>query len=458
MPIIKHNKLIETSYKLNSREQFFVLYLISQISQADTGFQDYTMHYSEIERIINFDGKRRIANKSEVFSLMDKLNSVPILYEKGNIVGKSVWLQHVEHNKGTDEFTFSLSERLRDYLLQLKEHFTRYSISNIVYLNANAIRLYEVLKRYQFLGECEITVDKLKFFLGIEDSYPKWYEFKRWVLVPSQQQIEKYTDIKFTFIPAKKERKKILSLKFTIIENDPQHATEQLTLLSKVDKDLANKPVVQRLEIRSREAEVLSRAQLLAFQFLAGKGVNQSFIINYVLNHTRLQAEPVQGYEDLYIKGLWNFFISKTTATKAAGAFVNWWKNGKLTSDALHARIVEAVVNRKKMMTDKERDRRKQASTMTAKAFREWVAQDDLPQKDVKIPVMPQKLKSRIFDIAEFQQAYPHQHHEIYQQVLAKYQEAHNNLNMHFDINKYQKAIDDKVNHQCEQWYRAKYM
>ena len=117
MPIVKHNKLIETSYKLNSREQFFVLYLISKISQSDTNFRDHRMHYSEIQKIINFDGKRRIANKSEVFALMDKLNSEPIIYERGSVVGKSVWLQHMEHDTETDIFTFSLSEKLREYLL-----------------------------------------------------------------------------------------------------------------------------------------------------------------------------------------------------------------------------------------------------------------------------------------------------------------------------------------------------
>ncbi len=207
MAIVKHNKLIETSYKLNSREQFFVLYLISEISQNQTEFKEYRMHYSDIERIINFDGKRRLANKSEVFALMDKLNSVPIIYEKGSIVGKSVWLQHVEHDTDTDEFTFSISEKLREYLMQLKEHFTRYSLSNIVYLNGNAIRLYEVLKRHQYKGECEITVEKLKFYLGIEDKYPKFYEFKRWVLIPSQKEIGQYTDIRFEFRPAKKDKK-----------------------------------------------------------------------------------------------------------------------------------------------------------------------------------------------------------------------------------------------------------
>ena len=57
MAIVKANKLIETSYKLGSREQFFILYLIAKISQEDTGFSKYQMHYSDVARILNFDGR-----------------------------------------------------------------------------------------------------------------------------------------------------------------------------------------------------------------------------------------------------------------------------------------------------------------------------------------------------------------------------------------------------------------
>lgn len=447
MAIIKSNKLIETSYKLNSREQFFVLYLISKISQHDKEFREYTMHYSEIESIINFDGKRRIANKSEVFGLMDKLNSETIKYEKGNIVGKSVWLQHMEHNTDTDEFTFSLSEKLRDYLLQLKEHFTRYNVSNIVYLNASAVRLYEVLKRYQFKGECEITIDKIKFYLGIENRYSKFYEFKRWVLIPSQREIEKYTDIKFEFKPAKKEGKKIISLKFIISENEPHFKPETLQLLSKIDpkagEALKKNKVQTTFSFQKEEGVSNSRAN--ALDFLVAKGVNKTFVKEQIFTHPKINYEPLKGYEDIYFKVLWKFFQDKTNSNKPAGAFVTWWKKGTLTEDNLHARMMEYVIKRKKTMTEKERNLREDAKNG-------FDGGDDLTISDIDLKGV---FNIGQFDIEKFKADYPDTYQKILQGINSNYENTFKSLNQEFDPNKYRKAIEDKVYHDCLEWYTA---
>ncbi len=378
MAIVKHNKLIETSYKLNSREQFFILYLISQISQTDRHFREYTMTYREIENILNFDGKRRIANKAEVFGLMDKLNSEPILYEKGNIIGKSVWLQHMEHNKDTDEFTFSLSEKLREYLLQLKEHFTRYNIQNIIYLSGHSIRLYELLKRFQYKDNCEFTIDKLKFYLGIENKYPKFYEFKRWVLAPSQAELARYTDIRFTYEPAEKDGKKVLSLVFEIEENQPRYSPDVLRLLTTVESQKEaslrreygeNADLSQLSEFRDNihaveqsiyadRLDKLGESCTNAFRFLAAKGVNKSFIMEEVLQHKNLQYEVVKGFEDVYIKRLWHFLEQKSKSRSIAAAFVTWWKKGKLTASNLHAGLVESILlHSKKAARNDARDK-----------------------------------------------------------------------------------------------------
>lgn len=405
MAIIKHNKLIETSYKLNSREQFFVIYLISQISQHDNSFQEYKMHYSEIEKIINFDGKRRIANKGEVFALMDKLNSEPILYERGSVIGKSVWLQHMEHDTETDIFTFSLSSKLREYLIQLKEHFTRYNISNIVYLNANAVRLYEVLKRHQFKGECEITVDKIKFYLGIENKYPKYYEFKRWVLVPSQQEIEKYTDIRFDFIPAKKERKRILSLKFSIFENEPKYTPDTMKLLSKIDDQISKKLATLKSPSTDKWTSDLSASQLSAYQFLVDKGVNCAFVAEQVLAHPKVKYLPLQGYEDVYVRYLWKFFSDKTnvSAEKKAGAFVSWWKKDRLTEDGLHAHMIEKVIQRKRAMDTTELEKRQSQEGSHA-----------APKAKIAGEMYDHIFKSSdSFDYERFKRTYPEQDQKI---------------------------------------------
>ncbi len=432
MPIVKHNKLIETSYKLNSREQFFVLYLISKISQSDTNFSDYRMHYSEIEKIINFDGKRRIANKSEVFVLMDKLNSEPIIYERGSVVGKSVWLQHMEHDTETDIFTFSLSVKLREYLLQLKEHFTRYNISNIVYLSANAVRLYEVLKRYQFKGECELTVDKVKFYLGIEDKYPKYYEFKRWVLLPSQREIKKNTDIRFEFVPARKDRKKILSLKFYIYENEPKNRHE-IQLLKTVE---GGGDVADNSHITGPHSLPYARQQ--AFEFLKSKGVNHSFILKQIFTHNKFNYQPLLGFEDIYVRLLWKFFSDKTTVKgpKQAGAFVTWWKNGRLTESGLHAHLVELVIERRKSLPEKELDKRLSDSAVIQ-------IQDHLQETSIGH-----------FDLDFFKKQHAEKYLKILQQVHDDYKQAFAKVDTNFNPEKYRKAIEDKVLHECQQWWK----
>lgn len=454
MAIVKHNKLIETSYKANSREQFFVLYLISKISQNDTEFREYRMHYSDIERVLNFDGKRRIANKSEVFSLMDKLNSVPIVYEKGTIVGKSVWLQHMEHDTETDEFTFSISEKLRDYLLQLKEHFTKYNISNIIYLNSNAIRLYEVLKRFQFIGECTLDVKKIKFYLGIEGRYKKYYEFKRWVLLTSQKEIEKYSDIRFEFEPARKEGKTILSLKFRIYENTPQHTPKDVHYLTS-EYNIRDKNKIGSM--MQKKIDKLKHAQWTAFHFLSQLGVNPKFILDKILTDPKVNMEPLKGFEDIYMKILWKFFNEKTNATQKAGAFVEWWKKGKLTEENLHARMVEVVIRKKNAMSTSERDRREMAKPMNQVEYGNYLEKEqnefrntNRVGEDFKIG---SRFKKKNFDTEGFRNEFPTEYLQIVQQVKKEYSAALESLGQEVDFNKYQGAIEDKVEFRCKEWW-----
>lgn len=474
MPVIKHNTLIETSYKLNSREQFFVLYLIAQISQQDDSFKEYTMHYSDIERILNFDGKRRIANKSEVFSLMDKLNSVPILYERGRIVGKSVWLQYLEHNQDTDEFTFGLSEKLHDYLLQLKEHFTKYNLINVAYLNSNAIRLYELLKRHQFKGNCEFTIEKIKFYLGLEGRYPKFYDFKRWVLVPAQKEITKYTDIRFEYQAAKKRGKKILSLRFLIYENKPEYTPEIKYIFKELDSvgpgiDSAKANAQDFADLMDRKGDKFTRAQLLALHFLTSKGVNQKFIEENILQHEKVKYEPLLGFEDIYAKSLWRYFDSKSKASKKAGAFVNWWKKGKLTTDNLHARMIEAVRAKAKTLTPEEQENRINARKFPANVYEVQKTnlkkeKNKAAKQQIAIPFTKPKPEKKAsvkrknwgqFNYEWFKREHSERYQSLLNTVVDEYKETFRKANQSFDLEKYRSAIDSRVEAKCKAWWKG---
>ena len=53
-----------------------------------------------------------------------------------------------------------------------------------------------------------LTVEKIKFHLGLEDKYNKFYEFKRWVLEPTKKELNTLTDIYIDYKVAKKEKEK----------------------------------------------------------------------------------------------------------------------------------------------------------------------------------------------------------------------------------------------------------
>ena len=102
-----------------------------------------------------------------------------------------------------------------------REYFT-YQLWNILRLRStNQFRLYEILKQYEKIRKRIISVEELKHLIGITpDQYPRWSNFKLWVLDKCQRALEDFTDIKFTYEPYEKSKTgKIISLKFYISPN-----------------------------------------------------------------------------------------------------------------------------------------------------------------------------------------------------------------------------------------------
>lgn len=485
MAIVKSNNLIETSYRLGSREQFFILFLISQLdSTRDVEFQEYRIHYQEIAKLLNFDGKRRIANREDVFKIMDNLNNESIRFENEEVDMKIAWISSMRRIKSTDEFVFTFPKELKTYLLHLKEHFTQYNIRYIVNLSSHAMRMYEILKRYQFKGRVVLKIhEQLKFYLGIQDKYPEYYEFKRWVLLDAQKQLKKYTDIAFTFKPYKKIGRKIVSLEFQIFENTPKQIPKSLDRLNQitlgnVEKKTFDKKVKgeEFIEVGTKKnspshqqkLNLLTWSQLETYEFLNEKGVNKSFILTEILNHPKVSYEPLKGFEDVYIKIVWAFFKKKTTAKKLAGAFVTWWKKGRLTEDNLHAKNCELVIDHKKRMTEEKLNNRLMAKNMTKKEFIDFKKQqksnghhssqgESLNDESRKFEFanIASKVKSQEFDLAFFQKEYPEAYEEIYKNTLTEFKEQMDRVEVAFDMNKYKKAIENNVLAKCKEWMKT---
>jgi plasmid replication initiation protein len=503
MAIAKSNKLVETSYKLGSREQFFVLFLLSKISQHDTEFRQYRVHHKDIARIMNFDGRRRVANKEDIFKMMNNLNTQPIRFSEGDEDVQAVWITSLRYNRKSGEYTFTFSLELKPFLLQLKEHFTLFNISNVVYLSGHSTRMYEVLKRHQFKRESVVlSIKDLKFWLRIESKYPEFYEFKRWVLEPARQELEQYTDIRFTYIEAEKEGKKILSLEFTIYENEPKEQPAALNLLTTIGERLRlaepthnimsdgenaeSKSTTNRVgQGKKDKLESLTGVQRKAFDYLTEKGINATFVLETIFTNPKVNYEPLKGFEDIYFHAMWSFFDSKSQSKQKAGAFVNWFKSGKLTEDGLHARLIETVLERRKTMKDTEREDRLAAAQVSQKtksskpietahtpsqnadlfSYTEGVkimmpdntpVRDYAPMRETMNRILKkQAAPAPIFDIEDFKKEFSEQYQAALDKAKDDYLKFYADMgNQTIDLEKHSESIEHRAKEYCRDWLK----
>jgi hypothetical protein len=117
-------------------------------------------------------------------------------------------------------------------MFEFKERYFTYKLWNALRLkSSNQLRMYEILKQYEWVGERVIPVRELKELLGIgAKEYPRYNDFRTHVLDVCQRALQENTDISYTYEPAGKKGKsgKILHLKFMIQKNNEYK--DQLTL------------------------------------------------------------------------------------------------------------------------------------------------------------------------------------------------------------------------------------
>jgi hypothetical protein len=100
--------------------------------------------------------------------------------------------------------------------------------------------MYELLKQYESIGSRRVSVQYLKDFLSIESSkFTKYNDFKRFVILVTQKELEDKTDIYFSFSEIKQGRK-IVEIIFTIYSKNTviQNSKKNNSLESKEEYTL----------------------------------------------------------------------------------------------------------------------------------------------------------------------------------------------------------------------------
>lgn len=254
----KANYLINLEEKMSKAAQLWVSYLIAclprAVDDADE-FPSLTFTFREVKRAINADGKRRVTDSKELKSIHKELIRTPLWYEdekKGRWVA---WLTEVEWDKEIDNFTYYFHPKLKPYLLNVKDHFTIYNYYYRVCLSPHGMKLYEILKSYQYQGAVVLDIEgDIKPSLGLANKYKKYYDFRRRVLDPVQEEILQFTDICFDYEEAEKEGKRVLALRFIIKQNTPTNLPKPLLeALQKTGTRIQNSNKTESFKIKYAE-------------------------------------------------------------------------------------------------------------------------------------------------------------------------------------------------------------
>ncbi|MBN1467880.1 MAG: replication initiation protein [Fusobacteriaceae bacterium] len=118
------------------------------------------------------------------------------------------WLRNIKYDEAFISITFNPDLEKHILNIRKKGGYTKYFIKNILKLDSvYAIRLYEILKQYQTIGQRKISLVKLKEWMGAnKKSYTKMFAFRNRVLKPSKERINMCTDIIFDYEEIKDNR------------------------------------------------------------------------------------------------------------------------------------------------------------------------------------------------------------------------------------------------------------
>ncbi|EPY2275150.1 replication initiation protein [Clostridium sporogenes] len=219
--------IMNSSYDLSLEEQKIILTLASMVQPADEEFKPYNFRISEFMELVGVDDKSKY---TEIPKITKELMKKVFEIKQENKITQVAWLSSAEYEKGSGTVELQFSPKLKPYMIKLGSLFTQYKLANILSMKSKySPRIYEILKCNEFKnqGYVEIEVQELRKLLKAENIYPKYNDFKRYVIKRTQKELKKISDISFEFEEIKTGRK-VTSIKFYIKCNKKNNVKEEI--------------------------------------------------------------------------------------------------------------------------------------------------------------------------------------------------------------------------------------
>ena len=221
--VAKANELIQkTRYSLSVEEQKIILYALSKISKDDVVLHDMTFDVVEFKRLCGIRGEAHARIKETFTKLQEKAFWIEIDKDTESCVH---WFSKIHMKKRSGKVTIRFHEDLVPYILQLRNCFTSFSIYPTLAMKSKySIRLYELLKSYEAMGEWWFTLEDFQKKLDATN-YQLFADVRRKVIDVAVKELNLYSDLDVSWQPVK-EGRKVTKIQFYITKKPPFFAEE----------------------------------------------------------------------------------------------------------------------------------------------------------------------------------------------------------------------------------------
>lgn len=235
--ITQHNALVHSRQTFTLLQQRILALAVAQIQRSDDGKEIYKVRIRDLIEL---------GTSTEIYSRLNK--------EAKDLVGKVVtrkgvksngkrffehWsmLKKASYEEGTGILEVQFHSEIQQMLFDLKGEFSSaVAVEKASCQSVYGVRIYEMLVSHWRFGEWEVPVEDLRHSLGLEDKYKNFSHFRTRVLKKAQKDVQKHTNMRFTWKELKRAYGRGKGKKITHIKFDFSWKPDQMNLLMEQPK------------------------------------------------------------------------------------------------------------------------------------------------------------------------------------------------------------------------------
>jgi len=264
--VIKSNTLLEGNYQFTALEMKITLMVLAKIKQKDDEFHTYRLHLDDFQDMTQAangkPGTKTHYNYLKRVCETLRSKNITIPKKTGGHIFTS-WFTTIETYEGKGYVDFDISTKLKPYLLQLRKEFTLYDVRNVLNCrSAYSIKIYQLLKQYEKIGNRIITIENLRQLLDLKYEYTRWMNLKTRVIEVAKKELQKNSDIYFGYKLHKKGRV-VVSIEFIIKRQKQQRLFDTETPI----KSKKSGYIDLTTSIKSETSRLISKDTITSKQF-----------------------------------------------------------------------------------------------------------------------------------------------------------------------------------------------